>query len=88
MSDDYELDCSGVIADVWLLLDNECDVATRERLKEHLEKCSPCLEHYGIEEQIKSLVHRKCGGDRAPDGLRERLSIRIRQTTIVTTTEE
>lgn len=77
------LDCSAVIADVWLLLDNECDPDVRGRLQHHLDTCSTCFEHYGIEVKLKALISRKCGGDHAPDGLRERLRVAIRQTTVV-----
>ena len=77
------LDCSAVIADVWLLLDNECDQNARARLQTHIDSCAPCLEHYGIEKQLKSLVSRKCGGDQAPEGLRERLTLEIRKTVVV-----
>ncbi|MEO9329892.1 mycothiol system anti-sigma-R factor [Gordonia aurantiaca] len=78
-----QLDCSAVIADVWLLLDNECDENARRRLQGHLDNCPSCLAHYGIERQLKQLVNRKCGGDQAPQGLRERLRVEIRKTVIV-----
>ncbi|WP_288337708.1 mycothiol system anti-sigma-R factor [uncultured Gordonia sp.] len=80
------LDCSAVIADVWLLLDNECDPDARARLKGHLDNCPSCLAHYGIESELKALINRKCGGDRAPAGLRDRLRIEIRKSVIVTET--
>lgn len=81
--DDYTLDCSAVIADVWVMLDNECDSASRARLKHHLENCGSCLERYGIEEQIKLLIGRKCGGEKAPEALRQRLVTQIRRTVVV-----
>ncbi len=84
---DMELDCTAVLADVWLMLDNECDEATRARLEQHIHECTPCLEAYGIEEKIKSLLTRKCGGDRAPEGLRDRLKMEIRRTVTVTEIE-
>ncbi|MBT0565668.1 mycothiol system anti-sigma-R factor [Williamsia sp. CHRR-6] len=77
-----QLDCSAVIADVWLLLDDECEPHARERLQEHLDNCSSCLSHYGIEAKLKSLISRKCGGDTAPAGFKERLTLEIRQTVI------
>jgi mycothiol system anti-sigma-R factor len=80
------LDCSAVIADVWLLLDNECDPDARERLKSHLDNCPSCLAHYGIESDLKALINRKCGGDQAPKGLRDRLRVEIRRTVVVTET--
>ncbi len=79
---DMELDCTAVLADVWLMLDGECDEATRARLQHHMEHCSPCIEAYGIEEKVKSLLSRKCGGDRAPESLRERLTIEIRRAVV------
>lgn len=83
--DEFEkLDCSAVIADVWQMLDNECDEASRARLQRHLDDCGSCLEAYGIEERVKSLVSRKCGGEHAPEGLRQRLSVELRRTIIVT----
>lgn len=83
---DMELDCTAVLADVWLMLDGECDEATRARLQHHMEHCSPCIEAYGIEEKIKGLLSRKCGGDRAPESLRERLTIEIRRTVVTSET--
>lgn len=78
-----QLDCSAVIADVWLMLDNECDDATRQRLQRHLDDCGSCFSAYGIEEKVKRLVSRKCGGEQAPQGLRERLSVEIRRTVLI-----
>ena len=82
-----QLDCSAVIADVWLMLDNECDDRSRQRLQRHIEECGSCFAAYGIEEKVKSLISRKCGGDQAPEGLRERLSIEIRRTVLIRQTE-
>lgn len=78
------LDCSAVIADVWLFLDNECDEATRQRLQRHMTGCTSCLATYGIEEQLKVLLGRKCGGEHAPESLRQRLSVEIRRSVTIT----
>ena len=76
-------DCAEVIAEVWTLLDGECTAETREKLRNHLEKCPGCLRHYGLEERIKTLIARKCRGEKAPEGLRERLRLEISRTTII-----
>jgi mycothiol system anti-sigma-R factor len=81
------LDCSAVIADVWVMLDNECDEASRSRLQKHIDECGSCFEAYGIEEKVKRLISRKCGGDQAPAGLRERLSVEIRRTVLIRQTD-
>ena len=76
-------DCAEVIAEVWTLLDGECTAETREKLRQHLEECPGCLRRYGLEERIKALIAAKCRGDKAPEGLRERLRLEIRRTTII-----
>lgn len=76
-------ECAEVIAEVWTLLDGECTAETREKLRKHLEECPPCLRLYGLEERIKSLIATKCRGEKAPEGLRERLRLEISRTTII-----
>jgi mycothiol system anti-sigma-R factor len=76
-------ECAELIAEVWTLLDGECTPETRQKLKQHLDECPPCLRLFGIEEQFKALIATKCSGDKAPEGLRERLRLEIRRTTIV-----
>jgi mycothiol system anti-sigma-R factor len=76
--DPHETDCSEVLAEVWLYLDRECECERRDLLRRHLDECSPCLARYGLEEQLKELLARKCGGDQAPETLRQRLRESIR----------
>ena len=74
--------CSEVLAEVWMFLDRECDPARRAVLEQHLEECAPCLAEYGIDEKLKALLARKCGGDVAPSGLKERLRAQIRSAVL------
>src|SRR5437763_12188382 len=74
--------CEEVLAEVWLFLDNESHVERRTMLRRHLDECGTCLEHYGIEEHLKELLQRKCGGEHAPAELRERLRTSIRETVL------
>lgn len=69
----HETDCSEVLAEVWLFLDNECNHERRKLLQRHLDECGACLEEFGLEEHLKALLARKCGGDHAPDALKQRL---------------
>lgn len=84
----HETDCSDVLEAVFLYLDNECDESHRAVVRQHLDECSPCLRLYGIEQDVKELVARKCGGDIAPDSLRERLRLRLEEVVVVETTNE
>jgi mycothiol system anti-sigma-R factor len=77
--DPHDTDCNEVLAELWLFLDNECDHQRRELLRRHLDECGPCLEEFGLEEHLKALLARKCGGDHAPDALRNRLRQSIRE---------
>ncbi len=74
--------CSEVLAEVWLFLDRECDEHRRAVLEQHLDECAPCLSEYGIDEKLKALLARKCGGELAPDGLKDRLRSQIRSAVL------
>ncbi|HEX5401328.1 MAG TPA: mycothiol system anti-sigma-R factor [Pseudonocardiaceae bacterium] len=78
----HETDCSQVLAEVWLLLDGECSGEERQKLEQHLDECGPCLEQYGLEEHLKELLARKCGGEHAPDGLKAKLRASIRKVVV------
>jgi mycothiol system anti-sigma-R factor len=77
-----EASCEDALAEVWLFLDNECDQQRRAAVQKHLNGCGSCLEHFGIEEQIKALLHRKCSGEHAPTELRDRLRASIREAVL------
>ena len=75
--DPHETDCRDVLAEVYLYLDLECSDEQRVVIRQHLDECSPCLREYGIEQEVKALVARCCGNDRAPAELRDRLRMKI-----------
>jgi mycothiol system anti-sigma-R factor len=75
----HDTDCAEVIDRVYLYLDGEVEPAVRARIRVHLDECGPCLRRYGIEQEVKALVHRCCGGESAPDGLRDRVLVRLRE---------
>ena len=54
-----------------------------EQLRHHLDECPACLRYYGVEERIKALIASKCSGEKAPEGLRQRLRVEISRTTII-----
>ena len=78
----HRIPCREVLAEVFLFIDGECTEARRTLIKQHLEECAPCLRKFGIEDEVKALVHRCCGNDRAPDSLRERIRVRLAEVTI------
>ena len=77
------VDCAEVLAAVWTYLDNETDESQREHLRAHLDQCTACLRHYGLEHEVKALVARCCGSDRAPEELRTRVLSLVRTTLVL-----
>ncbi len=78
------IDCDEVLKDVYLYLDDESDAELCNRIRRHLDACGPCLRQYGLEQDVRSLVARCCGGDRAPQSLHQRVRVRITELTIET----
>ena len=73
--------CADVLSHVFEFLDHETDDARRVVIAEHLEDCSGCLRQFGIEQEFKALVRRRCGGDVPPPGLRDRIKLQLTTVT-------
>lgn len=82
------MDCDEVLADVYLYLDDETDPVVRQRIRTHLDDCGPCLRRFGLEQDVKVLVARSCGGDVAPASLKSRIRVRLTEVVIETTSVE
>jgi mycothiol system anti-sigma-R factor len=74
-------DCSEVLGRVFFFLDNELDQADCAQIQHHLDECGPCLARYDLERTVKTLVARSCS-EEAPDGLRQRVMLSIRQVQV------
>lgn len=78
------IDCDDVLSELYVYMDEETDDVTRGRIRQHLEACAPCLRQYGLEQDVRALIARCCGGDQAPPSLHERIRTRITELTIET----
>ena len=78
------IDCDDVLDELYQYMDEETDEDTRGRIRQHLEACAPCLRQYGLENDVRALSARCCGGDQAPASLHERIRVRITELTIET----
>jgi mycothiol system anti-sigma-R factor len=78
----HDTPCTEVIESVWVYLDGEIDEAQCAQIKLHLDECSPCLQQFGIEEEVKALVHRSCGSDHAPSDLKDRIRVKLTEVRI------
>ncbi|MDP3713565.1 MAG: mycothiol system anti-sigma-R factor [Mycobacteriales bacterium] len=80
--DPHETPCSEVLEQVYLYLDQEQDADHHGKIRIHLDECAPCLREYGLEQAVKALVARCCGGDTPPTDLRERVMLRIQEVRV------
>ena len=78
MSQHSKQDCADFLERIVYLLDNELDDAECALVRIHLEECHPCFETYDLQRTVKQIVARSCT-EKAPDGLRERVRVRIRE---------
>ena len=73
----HDVPCSEVLARVYSYLDDEIETTGYAQIREHLDECGPCLREYGLEEAVKRLVHKCCGSEAVPAGLRTKVLSRI-----------
>jgi mycothiol system anti-sigma-R factor len=66
---------------MFFFIDNELDQADCAEIQQHLDDCGPCLQKYDLERTVKALVQRSCS-EHAPDTLRERVLLRIREVRV------
>ena len=76
-----DMDCSAALSRVFFFIDNELDQADCAEIQHHLDECGPCLARYDLERTVKTLVARSCS-EKAPDGLRQRVMLSIRQVQV------
>jgi mycothiol system anti-sigma-R factor len=70
MSGDH--DCADAVARLYEYLDGELDSGSIEVVEAHLVHCSPCLEAFDFESELKRVVASKCS-ERIPEDLKLRL---------------
>jgi mycothiol system anti-sigma-R factor len=78
----HDIDCREVIEQVYLYLDGEMTDDEGAHIRQHLDECSPCLREYGVDQDIKTLIARKCGCETAPSELKLRVLARLHSVRI------
>lgn len=64
-----EADCRELVAKLYQLIDSELSLDEITALKKHLQGCGDCVERVHIEERFKLLIRTKCGEERVPEDL-------------------
>jgi mycothiol system anti-sigma-R factor len=73
-----EGDCEQALRTLYYFLDGELTAERRQAIQRHLDECSPCLEAFDFEAELKIAIARCCR-DQVPDGLRQRIANVITQ---------
>jgi len=67
--------CKQVLEQAYLFIDGEVlTYSERLEISTHLEECAPCLERFGLEEDVHLLVTRLRGTTLCPEALRQRIN--------------
>lgn len=68
-----EGDCDEVLEELYGFLDGELTVEVRAQIQQHLDDCTPCIEAYDFEAELRIVIAQKCR-DSVPDDLRRRIA--------------
>jgi len=74
-------DCADYLERIVFLIDNELDETDCSEVRRHLDECGPCLHKYDLERTVKQVVARSCA-EQAPDGLRQRVLVQLREVQV------
>lgn len=79
MNDSGEIgkgDCTEAIHRLYHFLDGELTVERRQEIQQHLDDCSPCLEAFDFEAELRMMIAVKCR-DEVPPELRAKIAALI-----------
>ena len=75
----HATDCSKVLDQMFEYLDGELDEPDLHLVQEHLDECAPCMTEHDVDKVVKALIRRSCGGEVAPETLRNKIVVQITQ---------
>jgi mycothiol system anti-sigma-R factor len=68
-----EGDCNDSLAELYTFLDGELTDDKRMEIRQHLDDCSPCLERFDFQAELKAVISQKCR-EEVPQELRDRIA--------------
>jgi mycothiol system anti-sigma-R factor len=68
--------CSEALHELYIFLDGELTDAKRAKIQHHLDDCSPCLEVYDFEAELRQVIRHRCR-DEVPEALRARVAYKL-----------
>ena len=66
-------DCGQAIEKLYTFLDGELTEERRVEIRRHLDDCSPCLEAFDFEAELRVMISVRCRDD-VPEALRVRVA--------------
>jgi mycothiol system anti-sigma-R factor len=66
-------DCNETLRELYLFLDGQLTEADRAHIQAHLDDCSPCLEAFDFEAELRLVIRNRCS-DTVPESLRARIA--------------
>ena len=72
-----EADCEEALVELYTFLDGELTEAKRIEIRHHLDDCSPCLEIYDFEAELRTVIRQRCQ-EQVPESLRLRVAERLK----------
>ena len=62
-------ECQKALRELYIYLDGQLTIERRTTIKAHIEYCSPCMESYTFEAELKQVVALRCQ-EEVPQALR------------------
>jgi len=74
-------ECQEALETLYHFLDGELTEERRHQIQHHLDGCSPCLEAFDFELELKMVIARRCR-ENVPEALRARITILLAEASI------
>jgi mycothiol system anti-sigma-R factor len=68
--------CDEALQELYTFLDGELTEQKRSKIKTHLDDCSPCLEVYDFEAELRMVIKHRCQ-EQVPDTLRQKVAQKL-----------
>ena len=68
-----EGNCDDALNELYTFLDGELTTEKRGQIQQHLDDCTPCIEVYDFENELRTVISSKCN-DTVPEDLRQRIA--------------
>lgn len=80
---DHEAGCEEALAELYTFLDGELTDERRTTIRRHLDDCTPCLEAFDFEAELRLVIRHRCS-EEVPDSLRAKVAEQLEQLTRLT----